>query len=155
MKSKKWLVFVISFAVVYAIAFIGSLFTSSGVQSEWYKGIRPSITPPNYVFPIVWNILFFLIALSLAFAWIHSKGTREKRSVILAFGINLVLNVLWSALYFGLEQPLWAFFDIVLILFSIIYMMVTAWEIDKKAALMLVPYLIWVNFAAVLNLLSI
>jgi tryptophan-rich sensory protein len=74
---------------------------------------------------------------------------------MLAFGINLVLNALWSALYFGLEQPLLAFFDIGLILVSIIYMIIITWEIDRKAALMLVPYLLWVNFAAVLNLLSI
>jgi len=155
MKSKKWPVFVVSFIVVYGIAFIGSLFTSSGVQSAWYQGIRPPITPPNYMFPIVWNILFFLIALSLAFSWIHSKGKREKGHVMLAFGINLVLNALWSALYFGLEQPLLAFFDIVLILVSIIYMIIITWEIDRKAALMLAPYLVWVNFAAVLNFLSI
>jgi len=155
MKSKKWLVFVVSFAVVYGIAFLGSLFTSLGVQSAWYQGIRPPITPPNYVFPIIWNILFLLIALALAFSWIHSNGKRERRAVMLAFGINLVLNLLWSALYFGLQQPLLAFFDIVLILFSIIYLMVITWEIDVKATLMLLPYLLWVNFAALLNLLSI
>jgi len=155
MKSKKWLVFVVSFIVVFGIAYIGSMFTSSAVQSSWYQEIKPSLTPPNYVFPIVWNVLFLLIALSLAFSWIHSKSKKEKRSIMIAFGINLILNALWSVLYFGLRQPLWAFFEIILILISIIYMIIITRKIYMKSAWMLVPYLIWVSFAAVLNFLSI
>jgi len=155
MKSKKWLVFVASFIVVFGIAYIGSIFTSSAVQSSWYQEIKPSLTPPNYVFPIVWNILFFLIALALAFCWIKSKSRREKRSVLLAFGINLILNALWSVLYFGLRQPLGAFLDILLMIISIIYMIRITRKIDIKSAWMLVPYLLWVSFASILNFLSI
>ena len=155
MKSKKWAVFVVSFVVVFAIAYIGSLFTSSAVQSSWYQEIKPALTPPNYVFPIVWNILFLLIALSLAFSWINSKNKGEKRSVMIVFGINLILNALWSVLYFGFKQQLWAFFDIILILISIIYMIAITRKIDRKSAWMLVPYLVWVSFAALLNFLSI
>lgn len=155
MNRKKVLVFVVSFVIVYGIAYIGSIFTSSAVQSSWYQGIKPSITPPNYIFPIVWNILFFLIALALAFGWINSRNKKQRKTVAFAFGINLILNLLWSILYFGLRQPFWAFVDIILIWISIIYMIAVTWKIDKKSAVMLIPYLLWVNFAAVLNLLSI
>ena len=152
---KNWKVFLVSLAIVYGVAFIGSLFTSSAVKSDWYQQIKPAITPQDYVFPIVWNILFLLIGLSLAFSWIHSKGFFEKRQVVLAFGVNLVLNVLWSVLYFGIGSPALAFFDIILIIISIMYLILVIWEIDRKAALMLFPYLLWVDFAAILNFLSI
>jgi len=155
LRNKKWLVFVVSLVIVYGIAFIGNLFTSSAVQSSWYQQIRPSITPPNYVFPIVWNILFFLIGLSLAFSWINSKNKKQRKIVAFAFGFNLFLNVLWSVLYFGLKNPTWAFVDIILILFSIIWMILVVRKINKKATWMLVPYLLWVSFASILNFLSI
>ena len=59
-KKVKWKVLIISLIIVYAVAFIGSIFTSANTNSDWYQSIKPALTPPNFVFPIVWNILFFL-----------------------------------------------------------------------------------------------
>src|SRR3989344_4674537 len=95
-----WKTLVISLIAVYVIAFLGSIFTASSTNSEWYQSIKPSITPPNFVFPIVWNILFFLIALSIYFVWENSKK-KQKKNLLIIFGANLFLNVLWSALFFG------------------------------------------------------
>ena len=74
-KSRKfnWKVLVICLAIVYLVAFIGSLFTTQETDSEWFNSIKPSITPPNWVFPIAWNILFLLLALSMYFAWVSGK----------------------------------------------------------------------------------
>jgi translocator protein len=152
-KVHKLKIFVLSLVVVYLSAFIGSLFTSMNTDSEWYQSIRPAITPPNYVFPIVWNILFFLIALSLYFAWINSNE-KQKIKVAIVFGVNLILNILWSVFYFGMQKPNYAFFELIVLWFSIISMIALTARINKKSAWLLVPYLLWVSFAGVLNYLS-
>jgi len=147
----KWKVLILSLIIVFLVSAFGSLFTDTG---GWYEEIRPTITPPNYVFPIVWTILFILIALALYFVWVNADK-RDKLKVGIVFGINLVANALWTYLYFGLRNPLYAFYDIIIILVSIIIMIMVSWKISKKAALLLIPYLLWVGFAAVLNYLSI
>ena len=148
-----WKVLVVSFLVVFLVAYLGSLFTSTTVNSEWYDSIRPKLTPPSYVFPIVWNILFILIALSLYLLWVKADKNGRK-NVAFAFGINFLLNILWSVLYFGLKNPKLAFFELIFLWLSIITMILVAKKIDKKAAWLLVPYLLWVSFASVLNFLS-
>jgi len=153
-KSKykiNWKLLAIAFISVILVAFIGSQFTSPNTSTEWYDSIRPSITPPNWVFPIVWNILFFLIALAFYFTLL--KG--DKTKVAVAFAINFILNILWSALYFGLKDPLLAFIEIIILWVSILYMMMLSFKIDKKAGWFLLPYLLWVSFAAILNVLSV
>lgn len=148
----KWKVLISSLVIVYLVAFIGSLFTTGNTNSEWYQQIKPSITPPNYIFPIVWNILFFLIALSLYFAWINSKGNLKKK-IFIVFAINLILNILWSVLFFSLKQPAIAFIELLILWLSIIAMISVSYKADKKAAYLLIPYLLWVSFAGVLNYL--
>ncbi len=147
-----WKVLILCFVIVYGIAFIGSFFTSGNVDGQWYSDIKPSITPPNYIFPIVWNILFFLIVLSLYIAWMKSKK-KQKKIVAIVFGINLFLNTFWSYLFFELKKPNYAFFELILLWFSILSMIFVTRKIDKKSAWLLVPYLLWVSFAGILNYL--
>jgi translocator protein len=154
-KRVNWKVLVISLVIVYLVAFVGSLFTSSVTKSTWYESIKPSITPPNYVFPIVWSILFFLIALSLYFSWISAKNKEVKKKIVVVFGINFILNIFWSILYFGLKFPSYAFIEIIFLWISIVLMIYTTNKISKKAAYLLVPYLLWVSFASILNYLSV
>lgn len=157
MKNMKinWKIFIFCLVAVYATAFIGSIFTSGAVKSDWYESIKPALTPPSFVFPIVWNILFFLIALSLYFAFQGSRKKNEKRNVILVFSVNLILNILWSVLYFGLKNPLASFIEIFFLISSIILMIIITKKVSKKASYLLTPYLAWVCFAALLNYLSI
>ena len=119
-------VFIWCLILVYFVAFIGSIFTSGTVDSDWYLQNKPSFTPPNWLFGPVWTALYFLIVLSFYFS-------------------------LWSVLFFGLRNPVLSFIDIIAIWISIIMMIFVAGRIDKKAGWILVPYLIWVSFAAVLN----
>ena len=149
-----WKFLIVCLIIVYAVAFVGSLFTSNKVNSEWFNSIKPSITPPNYIFPIVWNILYFLIALSLYFSFMNGNK-KERVKVSWVFGVNLVLNLLWSLFYFGIQNVFLAFVDIILIWLTIIWMMFVTWRIDKKASYLLIPYFIWVSFASVLNWLSL
>jgi len=150
-----WKILVYCLIAVYATAFIGSIFTSNAVKSDWYESIKPSITPPGYVFPIVWNILFFLIALSFYFAIINSKDSKDKRKITGVFVTNFLLNILWSVLYFGIRNPLASFIEIIFLIASIALMILVTCKISKKSAYLLVPYLIWVCFASILNYLSI
>jgi translocator protein len=147
---KKWLIFVICLVVVFAAGFIGSIANGDTTSSEWYELNKPAITPPGFVFPIVWNILYLLIAISLYFIWTKSKK-KERGMVAWVFGINIVLNALWSVIFFGYRQPGWAFFEIILLWLSIVSMIFVAGRIDKKSGWLLVPYLLWVTFAGVLN----
>ncbi len=156
MKNRiNWKVLVVCILIVFLVAFIGSLFTSPVTNSEWYNSVKPSITPPNWIFPIVWNILFFLIALSLYFSWINAKNHKIKKKVSLAFGINFVLNIFWSILYFRMRNPFYAFIEIFILWISIIFMIYVSYKVDRKAGLILIPYLLWVTFAILLNYLSI
>ncbi len=153
-KNINWKVLFICLAIVYLVAFIGSLFTSSAVGTEWYQSIKPSITPPSYVFPIVWNALFFLIAVSLYLAW-TSSNKKQKPKIALVFIVNFILNILWSVLYFGAKSPISAFVEIILLWISIFMMLVVTYKINKKSCYLLIPYLLWVSFAIILNYLSI
>jgi tryptophan-rich sensory protein len=149
----KFSVFLLSFAFVIVAAFLGSLFTSSEVNSAWYQSIKPSITPPNFVFPIAWTTLFILIALSMFFSLSKSKK-EDKRKIYTIFTINLILNVLWSVLFFGMHNPSTAFLCLIALWYSIFMMIVALLKINKPAAYMLIPYYLWVTFAGILNYLS-
>lgn len=153
-KGSHWKVLLAAFIIVVFVAYLGSRFTSQGTTSSWYQQIKPSITPPNFVFPIAWTILFVLIALSIYFVWIKASDD-DKTRIIWIYGFNLVFNVLWSGLFFALKNPLFAFIVIIAMEISIVFMMILSWRIDKKAFWMLLPYLVWVAFATVLNALVV
>ncbi len=155
MKKINWKVLLISILIVVATAFIGSFFTSQTVDTSWYQETRPSITPPNYVFPIAWNILYFMIALSLYFAWVNLVDKKDKATIIFVFGINFVINILWSWLYFSRTDPLAAFVGLISLWLSIVLMIMITRKINKVSAYLLIPYILWVSFAGVLNYLSI
>jgi len=148
-------VFIVCLLIVFLIVGgIGSLFTSNNTNTEWYSSIKPSITPPNWIFPLVWNFLFLLITFSLYFAWINSKNKKQKNKVIFIFGINFILNILWSILFFELKLLQLAFVEIIIFLFSILAIILITRNISKKSAWLLLPYLLWVAFASILNYLA-
>ena len=150
-KGINWKVLISSLIIVAIVAGIGSLFTTQSTSSQWYQQIKPSITPPNYVFPIAWTILFIMIAISLYLSWISSK---DKTRIAVIFSVNFLLNILWSIFYFGMRNPRFAFWEIITLWLSILSMLVVTRKTSKPAFWLLIPYLLWVSFAAVLNFLS-
>ena len=148
MKKINWKLLLIAFVAVHLIAFVGSRFTDT---SGWYDNVKPGITPPNFVFPIVWTILFILISISFYFILI-SKGQTKKIAIII-FIINLILNGLWSYLFFGLHMPVLAFVDLILVWISILLMIYASYKLNKVSSYLLVPYALWVGFAGILNYL--
>jgi tryptophan-rich sensory protein len=155
-KSKfNFKIFIISILLAYYTGAIGSIFTSTSVKTQWYEAIKPSITPSGKFIGTVWNVLFFLIAISLYLAFTNKSAKTKQRNLLYSlFAINLVLNGVWSFLFFGLRNTLAGFTEIILLWVSILSLVIYAWRIDKRISYLLIPYLLWVGFASYINFLS-
>ncbi len=130
---------------------IGALFTSPAI-SNWYTTIqKPSFNPPNWIFAPVWTLLFLLMGISLYFVW--SKGWEDKKIkiAVFIFGVQLALNIFWSFLFFDLQSPLYAFIEIFILWLAILLTIISFYKISKIAAYLLLPYILWVSFASLLN----
>jgi translocator protein len=162
----------VSLGIGAAASAIGSLFTTPAINT-WYAGINKSpLTPPGPVFGIVWTILFLLMGISLYLVWkknweiilpenkpktwnrLSDKllwGEWRKINVVLVFAAQLILNVLWSYIFFAREAPGAAFFELLMLWVAIAYTIANFARISKTAAYLLVPYILWVSFAGYLN----
>lgn len=143
--------FMISILICLAVGFIGSFFTSYSV-STWYATLnKPSFTPPNSVFMPVWTSLYLLLGISLFLVWRQGTDHKIVRTAISLFFIQLLFNLLWSMLFFGLRSPLAGFLDIALLWVFILLTILAFYSVSKTAALLLLPYFLWVCFASILN----
>lgn len=142
----------ISLAIPLLAGFVGSLLTSPSIRSGWYQSLpKPILVPPNWIFPIVWTALFVLMGIALYLVWVKKKQYPEKRLALLLFAVQLMLNLWWSLIFFHLQRPSWAFLEIILLWLSISATMIVFKRIDRRASWLLLPYLLWVTFAAFLN----
>jgi tryptophan-rich sensory protein len=142
---------IISIIVCQLAGFIGSLFTTPNINT-WYATLtKPSFNPPNWVFSPVWTTLFLLMGISLYLIWKQGFEKKNVKNAILIFGIQLILNILWSILFFGLQNPLLAFIEIIILWLAILFTILVFYRIKKSAAYLLIPYILWVSFAAILN----
>lgn len=174
MKINNPLKLIISLILSLSAGSIGSFFTMSSVNTWYVKLAKPVLNPPNWVFGPVWTLLYILIGVSLFLVWknnwfisnhiLEKKkdfwnrwserlwiGDLTKVNILSIFFIQFVLNIFWSFAFFGLQSPLLAFYVILALLVSIIYMIINFYRVSKVAAYILLPYLLWVGFAAYLN----
>ncbi len=150
MKIKDILKLVISIILCQLAGFLGSLFTTPAIPT-WYKTLRkPFFTPPNWIFGPVWISLFILMGISLFMVWRRQNHPLFKTALIFFF-VQLILNVLWSAAFFGLRSPLLGFVDIALLWVAILLTIQHCLRISRMAGLLLLPYIIWVSFAVALT----
>ena len=141
---------VISVLIPLIIGFLGSFFTASSVDS-WFTTInKPSFNPPGWIFAPVWTTLYILIGLSFYLVWRNNFGEARKK-VISVYFMQLLFNLLWSVLFFGLKSPLLGLIDIIILLILIIANTIIFYKISKTAGYLLIPYLLWVSFASILN----
>ena len=135
-----------------AAGLIGSFTTMGEGFNLWYATIeKPSFTPPNWVFGPVWTILYLLMGVAAFLIWQKGVQFRMIRIALRWFLVQLVLNALWTPVFFGLHQIGWAFVVIVLLWIAIVVTTYCFARVSKTGAALLVPYLLWVSFAAVLN----
>lgn len=151
----KTLKFIFSIAICLAAGFIGTFFTADAIPN-WYANInKPDFSPPNWLFGPVWTTLYVLMGISLYRVWISEPAKKQltqfKKKAVAVFGVQLLLNTMWSIIFFGLENPGLALLEIYLLLAAIVYTKYLFCKIDKLAGYLLIPYIAWVTFASVLN----
>ena len=149
-RSKRWIGLVVFIAVCLGAGSLGAIATTPEIDG-WYKTLaKPTWNPPASVFGPVWTTLYVLMALAAWLVW-KPAGFQAAAMPLTLFGVQLVLNVAWSWIFFGMHQPGWAFVEIVILWLAIA---ATTWAFFRRSQLagwLLVPYLAWVSFAAVLN----
>ena len=137
--------------ICLGIGYASSIVTQNGVQT-WYPLIeKPSFNPPNWVFAPVWTILYLCIAVAGGIIWNKIESNPLAKRAMLLFVIQLILNTLWSFLFFGLRNPLIALIEIILLLLVIYETFILFNKIDRTAGYLFIPYLLWVAFALLLN----
>lgn len=143
-----WLV---SILVAQLAGIIGSFFTASSVKS-WYLTInKPPWNPPSFVFGPVWISLYTLMGVAAYLVWQKRDVGKNVKAALVIYGIHLVVNALWSTLFFGLKNPGLAFIEILILLLFIVLTMIMFYKIRPVTLWLLLPYLAWVSFASVLN----
>ncbi len=140
-----------SILIPQAIGGIGALLTGPAIGS-WYAGLnKPSFNPPNWIFGPVWTALYLMMGIALYLVWKNGLSKKETKAAVAVFSVQLLLNLAWSYLFFYLHMPFAAFVDIILLWIAIAATMAAFVRIARPACILLVPYLLWVSFAAVLN----
>ncbi|ANE53154.1 TspO/MBR family protein [Flavisolibacter tropicus] len=148
---KSWLKLLIALIIPQLVAASGAYFTVTG-NGSWYQALeKPSWNPPNGVFGPVWTTLYVLMGIALYLVWKSNAPDKHKRWAISFWGIQLFLNLLWSYLFFGQEQILGALLEMIILWLFILFTIFAFARINKLAAWLLVPYISWVSFAAILN----
>ncbi len=142
---------IICITIPLIIGFLGSIFTTNSVKT-WYKTIKkPIFNPPNWIFGPVWTALFILMGISLYLIVSYGFGYSGVKLALIVFAIQLVLNLFWSILFFGLHKPLFALIEIFILWIAILVNIIICFEISPISAYLLIPYLLWVTFASILN----
>ncbi len=143
--------FIVAVGVSLAAGWIGSIFTMPAIPT-WYAGLTmPEFSPPAWVFGPVWTVLYILMGIALYLVWSKGWGHKNVQVATAIFGVQLVLNVLWSFVFFGMQAPFFAFIVILFLWVAILMTIVAFDRVSVPAAILLVPYFLWVSFAAYLN----
>ncbi len=141
----------ISILLPLLVGAIAGMFTSSGVTGWYAIANKPWFNPPNWIFAPVWTMLYILMGISLFIIWKSETDKILKQTAVTLFIIQLTLNFFWSFVFFKLQLPGWAFAEIILMWVMILLTIIWFGKISSTAAWLLVPYICWVSFAAVLN----
>ena len=130
---------------------VGAIFTSPNIAT-WYATLaKPSFNPPNWIFGPVWTILYLMMGISAYLIWSQKKEWSHNWKALAFFDLQLGLNVLWSIIFFGMQNPGLAFVEIIILLTALAVTIIKFYKISKIAAYLLIPYFLWGCFATVLN----
>ena len=143
---------VISILACFIAAGIGSLFTFKAIP-EWYAGLRkPRYTPPNWAFGPVWTVLYILMAISVFLIWQKGLSTNGVLLPFILFWVQLIVNVFWSVIFFGMKSKGGGVITIIVLWLLILATMITSFRVSGWAGALLIPYIIWVTIASYLNI---
>ncbi len=140
-----------SISVCLLTGFLGSFVTRNSITT-WYAQLsRPSFTPPDWAFGVVWPVLYVMMGISVFLVWNVGINRRQVKVALSVFALQLILNGLWTPIFFGLHLIGVALVEIVMMWAAILLTIFTFWKVSKPAGLLLLPYILWVSFAIVLN----
>jgi tryptophan-rich sensory protein len=144
---------IVSLLITFAAAAIGSLATFNSIPT-WYQTLNPTaITPPNWVFGPAWTLLYILMAIALFLVWCEGWDKQAVRQGFVLFINQLILNAMWSIIFFAQHQIFFAFIEIIILWATILLTIIWFSKASKIAAWLMAPYLAWVTFAGILNFL--
>lgn len=144
-------VLVVAVLLPLVVGVLGSFSTMDSVRAWYPTLVRPSFAPPTWVFGPVWTTLYVMMGVASWLVWREGFARPEVRSALAIYGVQLVFNLVWSWLFFGLQRPFVALLDIIVLLVLIGMTVLRFATVSRGAALLLLPYLAWVAFATVLN----
>lgn len=142
---------IVSIVLCQSAGMIAAILTAQSVQTWYPTLLKPSFNPPNWLFGPVWIVLYLMMGIALYLIWQRSGTGQNVQTAVIFFIIQLVLNAAWSLIFFGLQSPFWAFVEIVALWIAILITIILFREISRTASYLLVPYILWVTFAAILN----
>lgn len=148
-RGRLWVQSLVASSAAVVVATAGARLTQLG---PWYFGLKkPWFQPPDWLFGPAWTTIFICCVISGVWAW-RTSTTASQRGVILAlFALNAVCNVLWSTLFFFVQRPDWALWEVGFLWLSVLLLVVYMWPWARRSAHLLLPYLAWVSFASILN----
>lgn len=133
------------------IAGIGGYFTSLGMK-QWYGTLKlPPFTPPGYLFGPVWTVLYLSMGFASWMVWNADRTSGAVRIALILYAVQLLLNLLWSILFFGLQSPMWALVDIFALNLAVLATIISFWRVSGLSGGILIPYMCWLLFATALN----
>ncbi|MBN1766298.1 MAG: tryptophan-rich sensory protein [Sedimentisphaerales bacterium] len=151
MKSFKYIRLILSFALPFSAILIASLF--SGPPGQWYESLnKPPFNPPGWIFGPAWTILYLMMGIAFFLVWQKGLKIKDVKIALTLFLIQLTFNAAWMPIFFGYQKIFIAFIDIILLWFAILLTIIKFWNISKTASILLIPYILWVTFASVINL---
>jgi tryptophan-rich sensory protein len=143
----------ISIIICQMVGVIGSVLTTPSIPT-WYATLKkPSFTPPGWLIGSVWIALFFLMGISAFLVWRKGLNNRQVKIALTVFAVQLILNALWSVAFFGFKSPLAGLVVISVLWIAILLTIIKFLKVSRPAGLLLLPYILWVSFAALLNTL--
>lgn len=150
MKKIEWKPLLIAVLIPVVLIGGGTALATMGAMSEYGQLNRPPLSPPGWLFPVVWTLLFILMGIASYLVW--NSGSRERVTPLTVYGVQLAVNFLWSIVFFNMKS-FWLAFAVLLVLWVLILITIALFaKVNKAAAWLLVPYLLWVTFAAYLNI---
>ncbi|MBZ9625916.1 tryptophan-rich sensory protein [Clostridium sp. FP2] len=148
--EKNIIALIISVLLAEGVGFLSG-FLSMTASKDYKNFNKPSFSPPGWVFPVVWTILFFLMAVAAYRIWMKGKSGEDVTKALVLYVVQLFLNFLWSIIFFRFRLYAIAFLELLLLLVFILLTTFEFYRIDKPSAYLMVPYIVWVSFAGVLN----
>ncbi len=152
MKKRNILKLILAILICHLAGFIGSLFTRPAIET-WYASLnKPLFSPPNWLFAPAWLALYTLMGIASYLIWKNGFKDQKVRCATIIFYLHLFLNAIWSIAFFGAKSPLLALIIIFILWLLILLLIKKFWPINKTASYLLIPYVLWVSFAGILNL---